>query len=462
MVPTRAAAGTIPGILAERGIAPDRMSDGDADPGIANTEVDGVPQLVVRCADAADVATVVGVARDHGLPLAVRGGGYSPAGLGIVDAGIVIDLGDLDAIVVDADRAVVRVGGGVLAGALESALSAHGLAATLPVPSRAGVVGAALQGGVGVLVRTLGYISDAIVGATVVTGTGDTVIVDESDETGLLWALKGGGGNFGVVTELVLRCARIPRLTAVQLVFGADRLAEGLDFYCAWSDGLPADVTTVAMARRVPPFPGVVAEHVGTVGLIVTVIHAEPDRAGEDLAGLSAAPDTIYRGTVTCSPAELREAMERGFPHARFGAVIRSGWADALDRHELGRLADLALTLPSPHSIVEVVRLGGAIPRVAAPGCAPGRHAEFLLNVMALWSDPGDADASRAWIRDGTDVIHGVADGPALIPGFVSQDELDRAPATYGPDYPRLQLLKSRFDPHNLFRRTLTIQGVPQ
>jgi hypothetical protein len=458
MVHTPVTVSEVRRLLIERMISPDRIDSGEADHGIANSEVTASPLLVVRCADAADVVRVVAVARELGLPLAVRGGGYSPAGLGTVDGGLVADVAELDDIGIDTVGLRVRVGAGVLTGALEHALDAHGLGMTLPVPSRAGVVGAALSGGVGVLLRKLGYISDAIVGATIVTGTGRTVTVDETDATGLLWALKGGGGNFGVVTELVLRCVEQPRLTTAQLVFDRDRLQAALEFYRDWTVDLPDDVTAVAMVRSVPPFPGIPAEVVGTPGLILTVIHANPDAAPTDLAGLDTAPAPIYSNATTGSPLELREAMERGFPAARFGAVIRSGWSRTLSDGDISNLSGLAGALPSQHSIVEVVRLGGAIATAVDPGCAPGRHDEFLLNAMALWVDEADAARCRDWVIEGARVIHSVADGPALIPGFVSEDELDRAVTTYGAHHERLGELKTEFDPHNLFRRNLNIQ----
>jgi FAD/FMN-containing dehydrogenase len=456
MVHTLVTASQARTLLIERAIAPDRIVPGDADEGIANSEVAAAPLLVVRCADAADVSRVVTAARELGIPLAVRGGGYSPAGLGTVDGGLVADVAELDDIDIDAEGLRVRVGAGVLTGDLERALDAHGLGMTLPVPSRAGVVGAALSGGVGVLLRKLGYISDAIVGATIVTADGATLQVGEDDD--LLWALKGGGGNFGAVVQLDFRCVAQPRVTMAQLVFGEESLAAALEFYRDWTVGLPDDITAVAMFRRVPAFPGLAPELVGTPGLILTVIHADPDAAATDLAGLAAAPKPIFSSTTTTSPLHLREAMERGFPMASFGAVIRSGWAATLGDEDVTGIVELARTLPSPHSIVEVVRLGGAIATAAAPGCAPGRGAEFLLNAMALWVDEGDAAGSRAWAMRGADVIHSAADGPALIPGFVSQDELDRADATYGAGYERLRELKTRHDPHNLFSRNLNIQ----
>ncbi|CAN5224687.1 FAD-binding oxidoreductase [soil metagenome] len=460
MVNTLMSASEVRKLLVERAVLPDRIVPGDADEGISNSEVDVAPMLVVRCRDARDVESVVAVARQLDLSLAVRGGGYSPGGLGTIEGGIVVDVGDLHHIDVDVTGMRVRVGAGVLTGDLERALDAHGLGMTLPVPSRAGVVGAALSGGVGVLLRKLGYISDAIVGATVVTGSGESVTVDEADTTGLLWALKGGGGNFGVVTELVFRCIVQQRVTTAQLVFGQDRLRAALEFYRDWTPGLPDDVTAVAMFRSVPPFPGIAADLVGTPGLILTVIHADPDAAEPDLAGLSAAPDPIFSRTTTGSLLELREAMERGFPAARFGAIIRSGWSAELSDNDIIDLAALAGALPSPHSIVEVVRLGGAIATMTDPGCAPGRDAEFLLNAMALWVDEADAAGSRDWAVRGGTVIHSVADGSALIPGFISGDELDRADTTYDAQYARLRELKTTFDPRNLFTRNLNIQPL--
>lgn len=461
MGPTAITAELVHAHLIERGVDAARIEMPDAEhpwADIANTEITGQPLVVVRCAGTDDALQAVEAAARHGLPLAVRGGGYSPAGLGTVDGGIVADVSALDHIAIDRDDLVVRVGAGTLTGDLEKALDAHGLAMTLPVPSRAGVVGAALSGGVGVLLRKLGYISDAIIGATVVTPGLGIVRVGDDDESGLLWALKGGGGNFGVVTELEFRCIALRELTTTQLVFGREHLAEAVHFYCSWTASLPDATTAVAMIRSVPPFPGMPPEAVGTVGLMLTVIHSDPQTSEETVASLADAPPAIYTATSTTSPLQLREAMERGFPMARFGAIIRSGWADTLDSADISALVDLALALPSQHSIVEIVRLGGGIPRVARPGCAPGRNEQFLLNAMALWVDPEEAPASRAWAERGTGVLRSVADTAALIPGFTSEDQLHAAPETYADDYSRLRRVKARYDPQNLFRRNLNIQ----
>ncbi|MFC5500883.1 FAD-binding oxidoreductase [Lysinimonas soli] len=425
---------------------------------ISNTEIRATPLVIARCHSVDDIVHVLMAAGQLSLPVAVRGGGYSPAGLGTVEGGIVADVSALDEIVVDPATRTVRVGAGVLSGDLEQALAAHGLAMTIPVPSRAGVVGAALSGGVGVLVRKLGYVSDAIIGATVVTGLAEVEVVDERDVSGLFWGIKGGGGNFGIVAELEFRCVELPELATTQLVFGEESLAAALAFYRDWTVGLPEDITAVAMLRAVPAIPGVPEDRVGRPGLVLTVIHADPARAAVDLTGLADAPTAIFAHSFTGSPGELRVAMERGFPHDTFGAVIRSGWTDTIDDVGIADIVELARAVPSRHSLIEVVRMGGAVRTMADPGSAPGRDAEFLLNAMALWTEPDDASASRDWSARSAGVVHSVADSPALAPGFVSHDELDQAATSYGAHYERLRDLKTSFDPSNLLRRNLNIQ----
>jgi FAD/FMN-containing dehydrogenase len=425
---------------------------------IANTETRADPLAAVRCGGVDDVRRVVGLAASWEVPLAIRGGGYSAGGFGTLDGGLVLDVSKMTGVVVDPSTRRVRVGAGTTTGAVEEALAPHGLALTLPVPNRIGLVGAALLGGVGVFVRKLGYVSDAVVGATVVTGTAETRRFDRGDEE--LWALKGGGGNFGVVTELELEAAPIPRAVVHQVVIGQEAIADALQWYDGWSAGLPDDVTAVAMLRAIPPLPDVPADRVGRPGMLLTVIHADPARAETDLARLAAAPGVLVSSARAATPLELRMSMERGFPAERFGAIIRSGWGAQLTEPGIAALTELAGRMPSTASAIEVVRMGGAIPGIADAGSAPGRHADYLLNAMALWTDDAEAEGCRAWAEHGREVIHAVRDGDALVPGFISEDEAGMARETYGDDYARLAAVKGRLDPANLFRRNLVVEPV--
>lgn len=425
---------------------------------IANTDVPDRPLRVEACTGPAEVAALVREARARGLALAVRGGGYSPAGFGTVQDGLVADLGRLSDVVVDRDARTVTIGGGTLAGAVEVALSAHGLAANLPVPSRIGVVGAALSGGVGVLLRRLGWVGDAIVAAELVTGTGELLCVDDASDPELMWALRGGGGNFGAVTSLTLECAELGEITVHQVLASRAALPEALRFVRDWSAGRSDDLTAVPFVRRLPPLPGLPAERVDEVGLLLTTVHAGPaELAHEELAGLADLPGAVLLREQRTSLLRQREAAEAGFPDARFGASIRSGWARSLPDAALDAVVGLADRLPSPQSAIELVRLGGAAARERRPSSAPGRASDFLLNAMALWTDPGLTASARAWSRDAAALIATVADGPAVVPGFASTDEADRGPASYGADYARLQAVKDRLDPDNVFRSNLNI-----
>jgi FAD/FMN-containing dehydrogenase len=436
--------------LIAHGLPPARLGN-PSDP-IANTEISVRPHVLVHCFDENDVKAIVSTAQEFDVPVAVRGGGYSPAGYGTARGAIVAELSGLDEIGVTAG-ATVRIGGGVTAGVLDAALDEHGLALNLPIPSRAGVVGAALSGGVGVLLRTAGFISDQIVGARVVAGTGE--VVDADDE--LLWALRGGGGNFGVVISLDLQARPLLRLHVTQIVYGEDEIAAALRHYRDASAALPDEVTAVAMVRPIPESPGILPERVGAPGLVVTLIDADTSGAGQRAEKFGAGPAALLIRSFEATPCELRAIMERGFPAARFGADVRSGWADSLGDDDLTAIERIAHAAPSPHSLFELVRLGGAVDRGHDQGAAPGRSRQFLLNAMALWTDAADGPGARAWAADAAAVVRSIRDGDAILPGFASRDESDVARTTYGAAYERLAAVKARYDPHNLFRINLAI-----
>jgi FAD/FMN-containing dehydrogenase len=448
--------------LARHGLSSELISfASDPDPvaTIANTDVHAVPLAVVFCRTIEDVRAVILVATVLSLTLAVRGGGFSPGGLGTVAGGVVVDLSGFDTIRVDPVAGTVTIGGGVTAGALEEALAPHQLAMTLPVPSAAGVVGSALSGGIGLLVRKLGLVCDAIIGAQLVTGTGEIVRIEPGDEHELLWGLRGGGGNFGVVTALVFRCHPLTEVTMARAVFPIANLGDGLRFYREWNSRLTNDLTTVAMARSAPPFPGLAAEHIGRPCLLVTATHAGASATADaELRPLLEHPLAAFVSSSRAPLAQIRRMMDAGSPDVRFGAIVRSGWTSQITDADIADIAELAESLPTRDSLIEVAAMRGAVGRVGDGSCAPGRDAEYLLNVMSLWPDPADADSCRDWAERGKATLDRIRDGDALVPGFVAADELDHASSTYGEAFERLRSLKDVYDPNNLLSRNLNIQ----
>ncbi len=452
--------GCIPASLLEQGVAHESIEGPDTLSRAAAGTPDTAPIVRVRCRDEADVLAAIRACVETRTPVSVLGGGYSPGALGEAAGTVCLDLAGLDRIEVDPAACTVTVGGGVTAGALDRALDGTGLALNLPVPSRIGVAGAALSGGVGVLLRRLGFIGDQIVAARLADGTGTLHAVDEGSDPELLRALRGGGGNFGAVTELTLALAPIGDFHVVQLAFAVERAAEGLRFVLDLAAEAGDDLTAVAFIRSLPPLPGLDASLAGAPGVLALLVHAgEPEAAERELEPAIRHPRAAAAVSGRLTPLQLRERLDGAFPFERFGAHFRSGFADRLSDGDLEAFVGAAVPLPGPHSAFEIVPLGGAVRR--GEGCAPGRDAAFMVNIMGLWVEPQHAASTRAWANGLDRVLATVRRDEARVPGFVSRDEAGHGStglgdAAYADALPVLRMLKDRHDPHRLFTTAFT------
>jgi len=355
-------------------------------------------------------------------------------------------------VLVDEASGRVTIGAGVRVGQLDSVLAKHGLGLNLPVPSDPSVIGAALSGGVGFLLRKTGFVSDSIVSARVVLADGSIVDADDERTPDLMWALRGGGGNFGVVVEATMQAQPVRQLAVSRFFFAADGITEALTAIRVWGPSLPNEITVVAMLRNLPPHPAIPTEHQGRPGLIVSAVNCAE---ASDL-GRYELPGALHQEVVRLSPAELRAITDMNFSFDRFGVQAESGWLDTLDDDTIGELALACSTLPAGHSVLEIALLGGAVAEASRPSSAPGRDASFFFNAMAIWTDPDYTPTDElTWLRS----VAAFADRDlrGVAPGFASRDQLKTAPATYGGAFARLRDVKRRYDPSNIFSRNLNI-----
>jgi FAD/FMN-containing dehydrogenase len=427
---------------------------------IANIDISVVPLAVVECRSPFAVAAALRLASTMGLPVAVRAGGFSPAGLGTVGDGIVLSLRPMTDIRIDRATGIVHVGAGVLTGELDAALTPHGLALTLPAPSAPSALGAVLSGGIGFTLRALGLCCDALISATIVTPDGTIIEADDDNHPDLMWALRGGGGNFGVVVEAALQAEPIATLTVTQCFFELPRLGALLRSLREWGPDLPWNLNIVAMVRSLPPAPWIPVDQHGRAGVIVSAIDSGPSDGGmphEALTPLLGLPGMLHVTTTTLPPAQLREITEAAFPHERFGIRTRSGWLGELTDAAVDALVDAAADLPPGLSVLEVGLLGGAVATPSRPSAAPGRDAAYLVNLMAIWLDVDDTAAPTDWLAAADPRDRAIDTSTGVVPAFVSADQLDRAAETYGTDLPRLRKVKARYDPHNILSHTLTL-----
>jgi len=409
------------------------------------------PALIVQCTGAADVIAAVGFARGNHLDIAVRGGGHSVAGLSTVDGGIVIDLGPMSDVTVDAEAKRASVGGGAVWADVDHETQAHGLATTGGLVSTTGVAGFTLGGGIGWTMRKFGLACDNLAGADVVTADGRLVHCSETENPDLLWGLRGGGGNFGIVTRFELDLHPLgPMIYAGPVFYPADAARDLLVAFREWAAEAPDEVTGVVNLTSAPPLPVIPEEWHGKK--VVAFIAASTGPV-DDGAGL------VRRMRDVAEPiADLLGPMPYGvlqslldplWPkgiHAYFKAANVSGLDDGL----VDRLCAVHLEAPGPQCEIHVHQMGGAVGRVADDATAfPERSMPYVVNAVTGYQDPDAGDAHRDWARAVADAAGDAATGRAYV-NFLGEKEDARA--AYGEDkYARLAALKDAYDPTNVF-----------
>lgn len=420
-----------------------------------NRRFDPRPSLIVRAANTADVAATVRFARDTNVPLTVRSGGHSLAGYSSMDDAILLDLGDLRGLDIDPVARLADVGPGLSAGAYGAAAQAYGLATPHGDTSSVGIGGLTLGGGIGWLVRKYGLTIDSLVSAEMVTADGRIVTVDADHEPELFWGLRGGGGNFGIVTRFTSRLHPVDRFMggAIVLPSTPDVVAEML----AAAADAPEGLTVIPLLMHLPALPFVAAEHHGTLGCIVMVAWTGSHEAGQRaLAPIRAiAPAMGDMVAPMPYPAIYSLTEEAGKPVAD---VSRSTFLDGFERSTLAALIDGMAAAPSPFTALQFRVLGGAMAGVASDATAfAHRSAPFMLTILDAFEDAADAPMHEAWVGSMYDLV--ARDSTGVYVNFLHREGPDRIHDAYpGATYQRLVELKRTWDPTNLFRNNQNIQ----
>jgi FAD/FMN-containing dehydrogenase len=434
----------------------------DAARRIWNGMIDQRPSLIVRCRGAADVVAAVNLARDRGVPLSVRGGGHNVSGNALCD-GVVVDLSLMRDVRVDPDRQVVRVAGGALLGDVDREAQAFGLAVPMGVMSRTGVGGLALHGGIGFLMRRHGLTSDNLVGADVVTADGRLLVVDASRHADLFWALRGGGGNFGVVTSFEFQAYPVGPDVWMCLVFypmaAATRVLGSLRTFM---ETAPDEISAVATLWTAPHEDPAPVEHRGAPVIAIAACFSGPvEQGAAALAPLREIDRPLFDLSGPMPFLAAQTLFDPDYPDGgRY--YWKSTFLSRLDDEVAEVLAGHAATRPSSRSSVDLVVLGGAISRVAPDATAfATRDAPYVLAIEANWEDPADDAANVAWARAVFDDVQRFSSGGAYLnfPGFGEEGEM-LVRASYAGNYDRLQHVKARYDPVNLFRHNLNIRAA--
>ena len=426
---------------------------------IWNAMIDRHPAAIARCSGVADVMHAVRVARDEGLLVSVRGGGHNIAGNALCDDGVTIDLSAMRSVHIDpvARRAYVQPGATL--GDLDHEAQAFGLATPVGINSTTGVAGLTLGGGFGWLTRKYGLTVDNLVEAEMVTADGQRVLASAHEHPDLFWAIRGGGGNFGVVTQFVFALHDVgPTVLCGLVVYPLEQARSVLERYRDYVATVPDELCVWAVLRKAPPLPFLPDAVHGREVVIFAFMHSGDIDQGQRLAD----PIRHFGDPVGAhvGPAPYG-AWQQGFdPLLTPGA--RNYWKShnftALDDGLIDTVIDHAGRLPSPQCEIFIALLGGEANRVAADATAYAHRAvEFVMNVHGRWDSAEQDDACVSWSRAFFEAARPYASGGVYV-NFMSEDESDRVAAAYGPNYERLARIKHRYDPDNLFHLNQNIR----
>lgn len=420
---------------------------------IWNSMIDRRPGLVVRCSGTADVVAAVGFARENGLPLAVRGGGHNIAGSALCDDGLVIDLSGMRDVHVDPRSRLAWVSGGALLSDVDHETQSCGLAVPLGINSTTGAGGLTLGGGFGWLSRMYGLAVDSLVGAEVVTADGQRHWASAQDEPDLFWAIRGGGGNFGVVTLFQFALHPVgPEVTAGLVVFSAAQGREVMRRYRDLVDTLPDEMSVWAVLRKAPPLPFLAPEVHGSDIVALALFSPQPMDAVAPLLARVRACGQAVGEHVGAMPYEAWQKI--------FDPLLAPGARNYWKSHNFTHLSDEAIdvvlryagALPTPHCEIFLGLIGGkANTRPPDATAYPHRNVQFAMNVHGRWTDAADDGKVIAWAREFFGAAAPYAAGSVYV-NFLTQDEGGRIHEAYGPNYARLVDVKRRYDPDNLFR----------
>lgn len=426
---------------------------------IWNAMIDKHPALIVRCTTTSDVVLAVNFARDNGLLLAVRGGGHNIAGSAMCDDGIVIDLSQMKAASVDPAARRVTIEGGATLADLDASTQAHGLATPLGINSTTGVAGLTLGGGFGWLSRKHGMTIDNLESAEVVTAAGEVVRASNTEHPDLFWALRGGSGNFGVVTHFEFRLHPVgPDVLSGLIVYPISAAKSVLRQYREFLAQAPDALSVWAVLRQAPPLPFLPEEVHGTGMIALALLYAEDPKLGEPLIDPLREFGTPLGEHVGVQPYIAWQQA--------FDPLLTPGARNYWKSHNFSTLQDGLFdaviesieNLPSPQCEIFFGAIGGATTRPAPESAAYAhRDAQFVMNVHGRWQEKADDQRCIGWAREFFKASAPFASGGVYV-NFLTADEGDRVRSAYGPNYDRLAQVKRTYDPDNLFRMNQNIQ----
>ena len=418
---------------------------------VYNAMIDRHPRFIARCVDTADVMTAVNFARDNELTLAIRGGGHNVAGLGTCDDGIVIDLSLMKGIQVDPTKRTAHVGGGCTLGDVDHATHAFGLATPGGIISTTGVAGVTLGGGVGHLTRKYGLSCDNLISVDIVTADGRFLIASADENADLFWAVRGGGGNFGVVTSFQFKLYPVSEIFGGLVFYPVEKAGDVLRFYRDFIAEAPEDLGAFFAFQIGPPVPFIPKELQGVTMCAIAICYSGPmDKAEE-----------IVKPIREFGPPAVEHVGAMPFPalQSAFDALLPAGLQHYWKADFVNELSDELIEVHTKHgpqvptfqSTMHTYPINGAAHRVGDNETAFSyRDANFVHVIAAMYPDPADTPKNVAWVKNYWSALHPHSAGGAYV-NFLMEEGQDRIKATYRGNYDRLVEIKNKYDPTNLF-----------
>jgi FAD/FMN-containing dehydrogenase len=431
-----------------------------------NADIDRRPLLVARCLDEADVQAAVRFATEQGLEIAVRGGAHAMSGASVVDGGIVIDLGGMNQVRVDAEARRAVVAGGALLGDVDAATQAHGLAVPAGLVSHTGVGGLTLGGGMGWLTRLGGLTIDNLVAARVVTADGEARVASPAENADLFWAIRGGGGNFGVVTEFEFSLLEVGPMIQFGLLFWS--LDQGRAMMRRAREviaGLPDDVNVMIAGLNAPPAPFVPEEHQLAPGYAALVVGTgDLEHHAQTCAALTNGVPPLFEFATPMPYVELQKLLDEANAWGLY-AYDKGCYVSELSDDVIDVVTEQFPQKTSPLSLVLFYRLDGAYSQVAEDATAfgGGRSARFGMFMIGVCPVSEMLPGEREWVRSMAEALRpAAADDGLYVNGMTEFDARSSVEMAYGPEkYARLVQIKTTYDPHNVFRRNANIPPAP-
>jgi FAD/FMN-containing dehydrogenase len=442
-----------------------RPSDADYDDtrAIWNAMIDKHPALIARAINSDDVIEAVNFARDNDLRLSVRGSGHNVAGNAVCDGCLMIDLSLMKDIRVDLDSGTVSAQPGVVFGEMDQATQPHGMAVPGGIVSETGIAGLTLGGGFGWLTRKYGFTSDSLISAKVVTADGRLVTASETENSDLFWGIRGGGGNFGIVTSFKYQLRPVgPEVLAGLIIHPLEAAGDVLRFFRDFTASTPEELGALAVFRLAPPAPFIPEELHGkpVLALIVSYIGdvEEGERVVQPLRDFGS---PIFDGIQPKQFSAHNSSLDAGQPNGMH-YYWKSEYATEIADDAIETLVDYAAKMTSPYTRLAVFHLGGAIKHYDEQAMAVShRNAEYIIAINTGWADPQDTKEQIQWTRDLWTAMRPFSSGGVYVNFLSDDDGEDRVRAAYGAaKYDRLVQLKRKYDPQNLFRMNKNIKPV--